>query len=135
VKKLILILVVTFLLLTASSFSKLPTFGIGLDYSYFNKHNQVMASVFKPRWFPIGISNSNLFKISLGLRAYNNLNPKIVYNTFLIKGDYYIHEPINLNPDYEPLLVGDPDYAFWKSYFGMTLLNFDNSQIEYIIPN
>lgn len=129
-KKLILILVLALLFLTDKSFSKQPIFGIGLEYSYFNEHNQVMASVFKPNWFPIGSSNLNLFNISLGLRNINVLNTELLYNIYFIKGDYYIVIPLDKHSDNARLQTDNFDYGFWNYYCGVTILNFDNSKIE-----
>jgi hypothetical protein len=128
VKKLILLLVVSFLFLTPFVYSQMPYIGIGLDYDYFSKQNQVMVSVFKPEWFPIGGNDMTFYKISLGLRSIIDRNPRFVYKIFAMKGDWY--KPIIREDGVRPLNPGGFDYAFWNYYFGASLLNFDNSLIE-----
>jgi len=121
------------LLLTAKPFSlysDLPL-AIGLDYSNFNKQNQLMGtiSIHSPQ---NTLSNGGVFDIALGLRTFNFKKPAFIYNFALCKVDIFepfvrggVYCDFGANGD---AAFGPHEQTLGNYLFGITLLNFDKTQ-------
>ncbi|OGU15760.1 MAG: hypothetical protein A2X61_02405 [Ignavibacteria bacterium GWB2_35_12] len=108
-------------------------FGSSLEYDYFNKQNQLIASFF----ITDGFIYSGLFRnseynselnVSIGLRNYQDKIPDFIYRLSIFNLNELI--PITEKDTSRALRPGYQERSFWNYLFGLTIINYDKTQIE-----
>lgn len=107
-------------------------YGSSLDYNYYNKQNQILGSMFLKGKLYKELDNITFLNISLGLKTYEDKKPDFIYKLFLINSNSLIPilDEIEDTSSDRPLRPGYVATSFWNYLWGVTILDFDKSQIE-----